>query len=128
MGCLLMAPIKSCIPMNLRNNELKHGLLGLSLFGLPIQEAVLHNQLVLGFHISRDSFSASYLQQGFFKGLPRGLPMLDHLVEDWVLLLFKLPIGNIGGGQPSWSHTNSYLWAGFLVVQIRPHSLFGPFG
>ena len=54
--------------------------------------------------------------------------MLDHLVEDWVLLLFKLPIGNIGGGQPSWSHTNSYLWAGLLVVWIRPHSLFGPFG
>ena len=41
--------------------------------------------------------------------------MLDHLVEDWVLLLFKLPIGNIGGGQPSWSHTNSYLWAGFWL-------------
>ena len=53
--------------------------------------------------------------------------MLDHLVEDWVLLLFKLPIGNIGGGQPSWSHTNSHLWAGFLVVRVRPHSLFGPF-
>ena len=49
--------------------------------------------------------------------------MLDHLVEDWVLLLFKLPIGNISGGQPSWSHTNSYLWAGFLVVRVRPHSL-----
>ena len=53
--------------------------------------------------------------------------MLDHLVEDWVLLLFKLPIGNIGGGQPSWSHTNSHLWAGFLVVWVRPHSLFSPF-
>ena len=49
--------------------------------------------------------------------------MLDHLVEYWVLLLFKLPVGNIGGGQPSWSCTNSYLWAGFLVVWIRPHSL-----
>ena len=37
--------------MDLRNNELKYGLLGLSLFGLLIQEAVLHNQLVLGFRI-----------------------------------------------------------------------------
>ena len=46
--------------------------------------------------------------------------MLDCLVEDWVLLLFKLPIGNISGGQPSWSHTNSYLWAGFLVVPSLP--------
>ena len=53
--------------------------------------------------------------------------MLDHLVEDWALLLFKLPIGNIGGGQPSWSRTNSYLLAGFLVIWIRPHSLFSPF-
>ena len=50
--------------------------------------------------------------------------MLDHLVEDWVLLLFKLPIGNIGGGQPSWSRTNSYLLVSFLVIWIRPHSLF----
>ena len=24
--------------------------------------------------------------------------MLDYLVEDWVLLLFKLPVSNIGGG------------------------------
>ena len=59
MGCLSMAPIESCIPMDLRDNELKHGLLSLSLFGLPIQEAVPHDQLFLG-----------------------GLPMLDHLVED----------------------------------------------
>ena len=54
--------------------------------------------------------------------------MLDHLLEDRVLLLFKLPVGNIGGGQPSWSHTNSYLLAGFLVIWIRSHSLFDPFG
>ena len=52
--------------------------------------------------------------------------MLDHLVEDWVLLLFKLPVGNIGGGQPSQSRTNSYLLASFLVIWIRPNSLFGP--
>ena len=41
--------------------------------------------------------------------------MLDHLVQDGVLLLFKLPVGNIGGGQPSWSCTNSYLLAGFWL-------------
>ena len=35
--------------------------------------------------------------------------MLDHVVEDWVLLLFKPPIGNIGGGQPS-----QYLPLGWL--------------
>ena len=62
MGCLPMAPIKSSIPMDLRNNELKHGLLSLSLFGLPVQEAVPHDQLFLGFHISRDSFSVCHLQ------------------------------------------------------------------
>ena len=126
MGCLMMASIKSRIPMNLRNNKLKYSLLGLSLFGLPIQEAVPHNQLVLGFRRSRDSFSVCYLQKGFFKGLPRGLSMLDYLVEDWVLLLFKLPVGNVGGGQPSRSRTNSYLLAGLLVIWIRPNSLFGP--
>ena len=53
--------------------------------------------------------------------------MLDYLVEDWVLLLFKLPISNISGGQSSWPHTNSYFLAGFLIVWIRPNSLFSPF-
>ena len=57
-----MAPVESCIPMDLRNNELKHSLLSLSLFGLPVQEAVLHDQLVLGFHIGRDSFSVCHLR------------------------------------------------------------------
>ena len=112
--------------MNLRNNKLEHSLLGRSLFGLPIQEAVLHNQLVLGFCISRDSFSVCYLQQGFFEGFSRSISMLDYLVEDWVLLLFKLPISNISGGQSSWPRTNSYFLVGFLIVWIRPNSLFSP--
>ena len=34
---------------------------------------------------------------------------------------------DIGGCQPSWSRTNSNLLASFLVIWIRPHSLFGPF-
>ena len=51
--------------------------------------------------------------------------MLDHLVED--LLLFKLPVGDVGGSQPSWSHTNNHLLASFLIIWIRPHSLFSPF-
>ena len=126
MGCLTMASVKSCIPMNLRNNELEYSLLGLSLFGLMVQEDVLHNQLVFGSRISRDSFPVCYLQQGFFKGLSRGLSMLDYLVEDGVFLLFKLPVSNIGGGQPSRPRTNSYLLASFLVVWVRPNSLFGP--
>ena len=56
----MMAPVKSCIPMNLRNNKLEYSLLGRSLFGLPIQEAVPHNQLVLGYCIGRDSFSVTF--------------------------------------------------------------------
>ena len=39
--------------------------------------------------------------------------MLDYLVEDWVLLLFKLPVSNISGGQPRQPHTNSDFLAGF---------------
>ena len=56
-----MAPVKSRIPMDLRNNKFKHCLPGMSHFGLPIEEAILHNQLVLGFHIGRDSFSVCNL-------------------------------------------------------------------
>ena len=123
MSCLTMATVESRIPMNLRNNELEHHLLGRSLFGLPIQEAVLQNQLVLGFHISQDSFSVCYLQQGFSEGLSRSLSMLDYLIENGVLLLFKLPINNISGGQSSRPHTNSYFLASFLIVWVRPNSL-----
>ena len=47
--------------------------------------------------------------------------MLDYLLEDWVLLLFKLPISNISGGQSSRPRTNSYFLAGF-----RPNTLFNP--
>ena len=52
--------------------------------------------------------------------------MLDSLVEDWILLLFKLPIGDVGGGQSSRSLINSHPLAGSLVVWIRPHSQFSP--
>ena len=52
--------------------------------------------------------------------------MFDYSVEDWVLLLFNLPVSNIGGGQSSWPCTNSYFLASFLVIWIRPNSLFGP--
>ena len=60
--CLMMAAIKSCTPVNLRNNKLEHGLLNESLFGLPVQEAVLHNQLFLGFYIGSSSLLVSRLQ------------------------------------------------------------------
>ena len=45
--CLAMATIKSCTPVNLRDNKLENGLFNGSLFGLPVQEAILHNQLFL---------------------------------------------------------------------------------
>ena len=60
--CLMMATIKSCTPVNLRNNKLEHGLLNGSLFGLPVQEAVLHNQLFFGFYIGSSSLLVSHLQ------------------------------------------------------------------
>ena len=52
--------------------------------------------------------------------------MLNYLVENGVLLLFKLPVSNISGGQPGWPRTNSYFLAGFLIVWIRPNSLLSP--
>ena len=53
--------------------------------------------------------------------------MLNGLVEDRVLLLFKLPIGDVGGGQSSWSHINNHTLADSLIVRVGPHSLFSPF-
>ena len=57
-----MATIKSCTPVNLRNNKLEHGLLDGSLFGLHVQEAILHDQLFLGFYIGCSSLLVSHLQ------------------------------------------------------------------
>ena len=93
----MMATIKGCTPVNLWNDKLKYDLFSGSLFGLPVQEAILHNQLVFGFHISNGSLFVKYLQQGCFKSLTRGFLMFDYLIEDRVLSLFKAPISNVGG-------------------------------
>ena len=58
----MMATIKNCTPVNLRNNKLEHSLLNWSLFGLSVQEAVSHDQLFLGFYIGRGSLLVSHLQ------------------------------------------------------------------
>ena len=44
--------------------------------------------------------------------------MLDYLVEDWVLLLFKLPVSNIGGGQPSQPRTIVTSWPAFWLLGL----------
>ena len=46
MGCLTMAPIKSCIPMNLRNNKLEY----LSPYGKNRNEFVVWMDIINKFY------------------------------------------------------------------------------
>ena len=51
MSHLLVAPIQSGTPMPLRNYKLEHNLVGLSLPGLLVQEAILNHELLLHLNI-----------------------------------------------------------------------------
>ena len=124
--CLMMATIKSCTPVDLRNNKLEHSLLNRSLFGLPVQEAILHDQLFLGFGIGHSSLLLGHLQQSFLGGLTRSFLVLDYLIEDRVPFLFKFPVNNIGSGQSHWPSIQSLFLMSILVTQVRLHSLLSP--
>ena len=75
------------------------GLLGRPDIGLAIQEAVLEEQSLLGLTIGSCSFLIENRQESFFEGFPGSPKVLHHLVEHQVILLFYLPIYDIGGGQ-----------------------------
>ena len=43
-----------------------------------------------------------------------GPQVFDHLIEDWILLLFLLPVHDIGSGQPCWPS----LYCLFLAISL----------
>ena len=121
--CLLVATIQSSAPMPLRNYKLEHSLVSLALPGLPVQEAVLDQELLLCLNIGGCSLFVQHLVEGCPKCITRCPQVLGNLIENWVLLLFLFPIGDIGGGQPCWPSLHRHLLETFLMVWSRPDSL-----
>ena len=56
----------------------------------------------------------------------RSFSVLDYLVEDRVLLLFKFPVSDISGGQPGWPGSKSLCLANLLTIWVRSYSVLSP--
>ena len=95
MSRLLVATIKGSAPMPLRNYELEHYLISLSLLGLPVQEAVLDEQVLLCLNVGSCSFFVQHLVEGCSKCFSWCPQVLGNLIEDWVLLLLLFPVSDI---------------------------------
>ena len=121
--CLSVATIQSGAPMPLRNYKLEHSLVGLPLPGLPVQEAILDQELLLRLNVGGCSLFVQHLVEGCPKCIAWHPQVLGNLIEDWVLLLFLFPIGDIGGGQPCWPSLHCHLLGTFLMVWSWPDSL-----
>ena len=100
MSRLLVATIQSGAPMSLRNYKLEHDLVSLPLPGLPVQEAVLDQKLLLCLNVGGCSLFVQHLVEGCLKYFSWCPQMFGNLIEDWVLLLFLFPVSDIGSGQP----------------------------
>ena len=109
--------------MPLRDYKLEHNLVSLSLLGLPVQEAVLDQELLLCLNVGGCSLFVQHLEEGCPKGIAWHPQVLGNLIEDWVLLLLLLPIGDIGGGQPCWPSPGRHLLGTFLMVWSWPDPL-----
>ena len=123
MGCLSMAAIKGSAPMPLRNYKLEHNLIGLTLPSLTVQEDIFDHQLFLQLNLGSCSLFVQHLVQGCLKGLMWYLQVFSHLIEDWIPLLFLLPVCDIGCGQPCWPSLYRLFLAIPSTIRSRPDSL-----
>ena len=120
---LLVATIQSGTPMPLRNYELEHHLVGLPLPGLPVQEAVLDQELLLRLNIGGCSLLVQHLVEGCLECFMWCPQVFGDLIENWILLLFLFPVSDIGGGQPCWPSLHCHLLGTFLTIWSQPDFL-----
>ena len=118
-----MATIQSGTPMPLNNYKLEHHLVGLPLPGLPVQEAVLDQELLLCLNIGGCSLLVQHLVEGCLKCFVWCPQVFGNLIEDLILLLFLFPVSDIDGGQPCWPSLHRHLLGTFLMDWSRPDSL-----
>ena len=123
MSRLLVATIKGGTPMPLRNYKLEHNLISLSMPGLPIQEAVFDEQMLLCLNVGSCSLFVQHLVEGHLKCFTWCPQVLGNLIEDWVLLLLLFPVSDISCGKPCGpSHYRLFLDC-FLAVWNGSDSL-----
>ena len=123
MSHLSVATIQSSAPMPLRNYKLEHDLVSLPLLGLPVQEAILDQELLLCLNVGGCSLLVQHLVEGCLKYLTRCPQMFGNLIEDEVLLLFLFPVSDIGSGQPCWPSLHCLFLANNLAAWSWPDSL-----
>ena len=123
MSHLLVATIQSGTPMPLRNYKLEHDLVSLPLLGLPVQKAVLDQELLLRLNIGGCSLFVQHLMEGCLKYFTWYPQVFGNLIEDWVLLLFLFPVSDIGAGQPCWPSLHRLFLVITLTVWSWPDSL-----
>ena len=111
MSRFSVATIQGGTPMPLRNYKLEHDLIGLPLLGLPVQEAVLDQELLLHLDIGSCSLFVQHLVEGHLKCFTWCPQVFGNLIEDWILLLLLFPVSDIGGGQPCWPSLHRLLLA-----------------
>ena len=109
--------------MPLWNYKLEHNLISLPLPGLPVQEAILDQELLLRLNVGGCSLFVQHLVQGCLECFAWCPQVLGNLIEDWILLLFLFPVSDIGGGQPCWPSLHRHLLGTFLTIRSRPDSL-----
>ena len=109
--------------MPLRNYKLEHDLISLPLPGLPVQEAILDQELLLHLNVGGCSIFVQHLVEGCLKCFTWCPQVFGNLIEDWVLLLFSFAVSDIGGGQPCWPSLHRLFLAITLTVWSRPDSL-----
>ena len=126
MSCLSVATIKGGAPMPLRNYELEHCLISLSLLGPLVQEAILDEQVLLCPNIGSCNLFVQHLVEGHPKCFMWCPQVLGNLIEDGVLLLLLFPVSDISCGEPCGpSHYCLFLDC-FLAVRNGSDSLLGP--
>ena len=125
MSHLSVATIQGGAPMPLRNYELEHDLIGLPLLGLPVQEAIPDQELLLHLNLGGCSLFVQHLMEGSLKCFTWCPQVFGNLIEDWILLLLLFPVSDIGGGQPGWPSLHRLLLEISLTIWSQPDSLLG---
>ena len=109
--------------MPLRNYKLEHDLIRLPLPGLPVQDSVLDQELLLCLNVGGYSLFVQHLMEGCLEHFTWHPQVFGNLIEDWVLLLFLFPVSDIGGGQPCLPSLHRHLLGITLTIWSRSDSL-----
>ena len=130
MSRLSVATIQSGTPMPLRNYKLENNLIGLPLLGLPVQEAVLDQELLLHLNVGGCSLFVQHLVESCLECFSWCPQVFGNLIEDWVLLLFlfqsvTLVVASLAGLASTASSWQTTWLPGVGLTPCSTHSSMG---